>query len=78
MTTRQSFKFLEPILAMLSWPVSGERYMVYSDGSRVELGCVLIQYGKVVAYASRQSKKHKQNYSTHNIEMAAIVFTLKS
>ena len=38
---------------------------------------MLMQNGKVIAYTSRQLKKHEQNYSTHNLEMAAMVFALK-
>nr|GFB76034.1 reverse transcriptase [Tanacetum cinerariifolium] len=41
------------------------------------LGCVLMQYGKVIAYASRQLKPYEVNYPTHNLELAAVVFTLK-
>ena len=48
-----------------------------SDASRIGLGCVLMQDGKVVAYASTQLKPHEQNYPTHNLELAAVVFPLK-
>ena len=41
------------------------------------MGCVFIQYGKVIAYASRQLKPHKKNYLTHDFNLAAVVFTLK-
>jgi len=51
--------------------------MIYSDASYVGLGCVLMQDGRVNAYASRQLKKHKENYPTYDIELAAIVFALK-
>ena len=51
--------------------------MIFSDASLNELGCVLMQEGKVVAYASRQLKPHEKNYPTHDLELAAIVFTLK-
>ncbi|WMV33458.1 hypothetical protein MTR67_026843, partial [Solanum verrucosum] len=44
---------------------------VYCDASRVGLGCVLIQNGKVIAYASRQLKIHEKNYLTHDLELAA-------
>jgi hypothetical protein len=50
---------------------------VYCDASRQGLGCVLMQEGKVVAYASRQLRKHEQNYPTHDLELAAIVHALK-
>ncbi|KAL4034988.1 hypothetical protein IC575_003662 [Cucumis melo] len=47
------------------------------DASKKGLGCVLMQQGKVVAYASRQLKSHEQNYPTHDLELAAVVFALK-
>ena len=50
---------------------------MYSDASRIGLGCVLMQDGKVVTYASRQLKPHEQNYFTHDLELAATVFALK-
>ncbi|WMV33824.1 hypothetical protein MTR67_027209 [Solanum verrucosum] len=53
---------------------------MYCDASRVDLGCVLIQRDKVIAYASRQLKVHKKNYPTHDFELAAslqYVFTQK-
>jgi hypothetical protein len=50
---------------------------VYCHASRQGLGCVLMQEGKVVAYASRQLRKHEQNYPTRDLELAAIVHALK-
>ena len=55
----------------------GQGYTVYCDASRARLGCVLMQSGRVVAYGSRQLKNHEQNYPTHNMELAAVVFALK-
>jgi hypothetical protein len=52
-------------------------FVVYCDTSRQGLECVLMQEGKVVAYASRQLKKHEENYPTHDLELAAIVLALK-
>ena len=52
--------------------------MIFSDASLNGLGCVLMQEGKVVAYASRQLKPHEKNYPTHDLELAAIVFALKN
>ena len=51
--------------------------MIFSDALLNGLGCVLMQEGKVVAYASRQLKPHEKNYPTHDLELAAIVFVLK-
>ena len=55
----------------------GHGYTVYCDASKVELGCVLMQSGRVVAYGSCQLKNHEQNYPTHDMELAAVVFALK-
>ncbi|XP_070015583.1 uncharacterized protein [Nicotiana sylvestris] len=54
-----------------------EGFVVYCDASRIGLGCVLMQHGKVIAYASRQLKNHEKNYPTHDLELAAVVFALK-
>ena len=77
---QSSFQRLKEILveaSVLIQPTSGREYTVYSDASRIGLGCVLMQDGKVVAYASRQLKPHQQNYPTHDLELAAVVFALK-
>ena len=58
-------------------PEDGEVFDIYSDASRTGLGAVLMQEGKVIVYASRQLKNHEQNYPTHDLELAAVVFTLK-
>jgi len=50
---------------------------VYTDASKHGLGCVLMQGGRVVAYASRQLKVHEANYPTHDLELAAVVHALK-
>ena len=55
----------------------GQGYTVYCDPSRARLGCVLMQSRRVVSYGSRQLKDHEQNYPTHNMELAAVVFALK-
>ena len=49
---------------------------MYYDAFKNGLGCVLMQSGKVMAYGSRQLKNHEQNYPTHDLELAAIVFFL--
>ena len=51
---------------------------MYCNASKDGLGCVLMQSRKVVAYGSRQLKNHEQNYPTHDMELAAIVFDLKA
>ncbi|XP_017613923.1 uncharacterized protein LOC108459069 [Gossypium arboreum] len=65
------------IAPVLIQPEPGKDFVVYSDTSHVGLGCVLIQDGKVVAYASCQLKIHQTNYPTHDLELAAVVFALK-
>ena len=62
---------------VLTQPTSGKEYTLNSDASGIGLGCVLMQDEKVVAYASRQLKPHQYNYSTHDLELAAVVFALK-
>ena len=52
-------------------------FIVYSNTSKKGLGCVLMQNGNVIAYASRQLKPYEQNYPTHDLELAAVVFALK-
>ncbi|KAF8105831.1 hypothetical protein N665_0154s0001 [Sinapis alba] len=63
-----------PILVL---PEADQPYVVYTDASITGLGCVLTQHGKVIAYASRQLRKHEGNYPTHDLEMASVVFALK-
>nr|GEW97333.1 retrotransposon protein, putative, Ty3-gypsy subclass [Tanacetum cinerariifolium] len=52
-------------------------FQIYSDASKNGFGCVLMQHGKVIAYASRQLKPYEKNYPTHDLELAAVVFALK-
>ncbi|KAA0046943.1 pol protein [Cucumis melo var. makuwa] len=62
---------------VLTVPDGSSSFVIYSYASKKGLGCVLMQQGKVVAYASRQLKSHEQNYPTHDLEFAAVVFALK-
>ncbi|KAJ9541386.1 hypothetical protein OSB04_027892 [Centaurea solstitialis] len=62
---------------VLTLPEGVEDMTVYCDASRLGLGCVLMQRGRVIAYASRQLKPHEANYPTHDLELAAVVFALK-
>ncbi|KAL5576538.1 hypothetical protein UlMin_018237 [Ulmus minor] len=76
----QSFQELKrrltsaPILVL---PTDDAYFTVYCDASKIGLGAVLMQNGKVIAYASRQLKIHEKNYPTHDLELAAVVFSLK-
>ncbi|GJS83588.1 putative reverse transcriptase domain-containing protein [Tanacetum coccineum] len=63
-----------PVLALPDGP---DDFVVYCDASKQGFGCVLMQRGKVIAYASRQLKKHEKNYTTHDLELGAVVFALK-
>jgi ribonuclease HI len=54
-----------------------KKFDIYCDASRQGLGCVLMQEGQVVCYASRQLRKHAENYPTHDLELAAVVHALK-
>ncbi|KAA0054665.1 ty3-gypsy retrotransposon protein [Cucumis melo var. makuwa] len=58
-------------------PDGSGSFVIYSDASKKGLGCVLMQQGKVVAYASLPLKSHEQNYLTHDLELAAMMFALK-
>ena len=77
---KQSFQELKlkltttPVLAL---PDISKDFMVYCDASRQGLGCVLMQNGRVIAYASRQLKEHENRYPTHDLELAAVVHALK-
>ena len=62
---------------VLTLPSGSEGFTVYCDASRQGLGCVLMQHDRVIAYASRQFKKHEVNYPTHDLELAAVVFALR-
>ena len=63
---------------VLTVPNSHDPYVVYTDASGTRLGYMLMQNGRVVAYTSRQLKPHEKNYSTHDLELAAVVFSLKT
>ena len=62
---------------MLTLSEGNEGFVVYCDAYRVGLGCVLMQSGKVIAYAFRQFKVCERNYPTHDHELDAVVFSLK-
>ena len=63
-----------PVLVL---PDLSKNFSIYCDASGQGLGCVLMQEGRVVAYASRQLRKHELNYPTHDLELAAVVHALK-
>jgi hypothetical protein len=63
-----------PVLILLDIT---KMFDIYCDALRQGLGCVLMQDGKEVSYASRQLRKHEENYLTHGLELAAVVHALK-
>nr|GEW25869.1 reverse transcriptase domain-containing protein [Tanacetum cinerariifolium] len=62
---------------ILALPEENKNFVVYCDASLQGLGAVLMQREKVIAYASRQLKPHEENYTTHDLELEAVVFALK-
>ncbi|GJW93391.1 putative reverse transcriptase domain-containing protein [Tanacetum coccineum] len=76
----EAFRILKEKLCkslVLALPDGPDDFVVYCDASKQGFGCVLMQRGKVIAYASRQLKKHEKNYTTHDLELGAVVFALK-
>jgi hypothetical protein len=63
-----------PVLAQ---PNIEKPFDVYCDTSGSGLGCVLMQEGRVIAYASRQLRQHEEHYPTHDLELATVVHALK-
>ena len=77
---QQSFEELKDRLTsapVLALPNGRDGLVIYSDASQQGLGFVLMQNGRVIVYASRQLKKHEENYPTHDLELAAVMFALK-
>jgi hypothetical protein len=62
---------------ILVMPGMKKPFSICCDTSGQGLGCVLMQDGRVVAYASWQLRKHEANYPTHDLELAAMVHALK-
>jgi len=63
-----------PVLAL---PSGTKGFMVYNDASKRGLGYVLMQHGRVIAYALRQLKSHEVNYPVYDLELAAVVFAFR-
>ena len=62
---------------VLTIPSNLGGFVIYSDTSRKGPGCVLMQHGKIIAYASRKLESYEQYYPTHDLELAVVVFALK-
>ena len=78
---QQSFEELKRRLTtapILAFPSKNGGFFVYNNASRMGLGGVLMQNGKVIAYTSRQLRPHEMNYPIHDLELAAIVHALKT
>jgi hypothetical protein len=76
-TSFQELKKRLTTAPFLTMPDMEKPFSIYCDASGQGLGCVLMQDGHVVAYDSRQFRKHKEKYLTHNLELAAVVHALK-
>jgi hypothetical protein len=75
--TFEQLKVLLTTAPVLAQPDIEKPFDVYCDASGSGLGCVLMQEGRVVAYASRQLRRHEEHYPTHDLELAAVVHALK-
>jgi len=76
----EAFETLKKLLTtapVLAHPNIEKSFDVYYDASGIGIGCVLMQEGRVLAYASRQLKRHEEHYPTHDLELDAIVHALK-
>jgi hypothetical protein len=76
----EAFEQLKTLLTtapVLAQPDITKPFDVYCDASGSGLGCVLMQEGRVIAYASRQLRRHEEHYPTHDLELAAVVHALK-
>nr|GEY85319.1 hypothetical protein [Tanacetum cinerariifolium] len=78
--TEEAFQTLKqklccaPILAL---PEGSDDFVIYCDASLRGFGAVLMQLEKVIAYASRQLRTHEENYTTHDLELGAVVFAIR-
>jgi hypothetical protein len=72
----EQLKVLLTTASVLAQPDIEKPFDVYCDASGSGLGCVLMQEGRVIAYASRQLRRHEEHYPTHDLELAAVVHAL--
>jgi hypothetical protein len=76
----EAFEKLKKLLTMapvLAQPDIEKSFDVYCDASGTSIGCVLMQEGRIIAYASRKLKRHEEHYTTHDLELATVVHALK-
>jgi hypothetical protein len=76
-TSFQELKKRLTTAPVLTMPDMERPFLIYCDTSSQCLGCVLMQDGHVVVYASRQLREHKEKYPTHDLELAAVVHAFK-
>ena len=77
---QESFQTLKDKLTtapVLAPPDTRKDFVIYCDASRQGLGCVLMQERRVISYGSRQLLSHEENYPTHDLELAAVIYALK-
>jgi hypothetical protein len=73
----QTLKRLLTTASVLAQPDIEKLFDVYCDACGTDIGCVLMQEGRVISYASRQLKQHEEHYPTHDLELAVVVHALK-
>jgi hypothetical protein len=78
MKSFQRIKELMTIVPILKVPNMDKEFLVCTDPSKEELGGVLMQDNRVIAYISRKLRKHEENYKTHDLELLAIVYALRA
>ena len=64
-------------VSVLAVPEGSDNFVVYSDASKLGLSCVVMQRGKVIAYASPRLNDYEKNYPTYDLELAAVIVALK-
>jgi hypothetical protein len=77
----EAFKHMKKLLTtspMLAQPDTTKPFDVYCDVSGTDLGGVLMQEGRVISYSLRQLRHHEEHYSTHDLELAAVVMALQT
>jgi hypothetical protein len=80
-TYDEAFKHLKKLLTtspVLAQPDTTKLFDVYCDASGTGLGSVLMQEGRVISYSSRQLRHYEEHYPTHDLELAAVVMTLRT
>ena len=73
----QKFKNKLMSALVLVMPSRTEGFILYSDASKLGLGCVLMQHEKIIVYAFRQLRNHEKNYPTHDMKLSVVIFVLK-